>query len=439
MAAGLWTRLPALESLFAYNGSGVMPGRTWVIAPDRDSLAARWRRLVQEPDPVRKEELFHPHEGGDRSIHKVLRESLAGTMRRPGPVRDDRGDVSAPVRYAFRSFDRQWIIPDNRLLNRPNPTLWSTHGRAQVYLTAPEDRTPENGPALSFAADIPDLHHYHGRGGRVFPLWRDAAATVPNVKPALLTHLAQRLGRAVTAPDVMAWIAALLAHPAYTARFRADLVRPGLRVPLTADPALWDRGVALGREVIWLHSYGERFADPAAGRPAAPPRLARGEGPVIPAGGTIPGAPAPLPDEMRYDAAARVLHVGAGRIENVGPAVWAYEVSGKNVLRQWFSYRRRDRTRPIIGDRRPPSPLDRIQPDHWLPEYTEDLMNLLHVLGRLVALEPVQAALLDAVCAGPLIDAATLEAAAALAAPPAVDGARRGRARRATALRDLFG
>ena len=84
------------------------------------------------------------------------------------------------------------------------------------------------------------------------------------------------------------------------------------------------------------------------------------------------------------------------------PAVFAYEVSGKNVLRQWFSYRKRDRTRPIIGDRRPPSPLDAIQPDHWLPEYTDDLMNLLNVLGRLVRLEPRQADLLERVCAGPL-------------------------------------
>jgi hypothetical protein len=32
--------------------------------------------------------------------------------------------------------------------------------------------------------------------------------------------------------------------------------------------------------------------------------------------------------------------------------MWAYEVSGKNVLRQWFSYRRRDRSKPVIGDRR---------------------------------------------------------------------------------------
>jgi hypothetical protein len=84
-----------------------------------------------------------------------------------------------------------------------------------------------------------------------------------------------------------------------------------------------------------------------------------------------------------------------------------------NVLRQWFSYRRRDRSRPIIGDRRPPSPLDSIQPDHRLPGYTTDLLDLLNVLGRLIDLEPKQADLLDRICAGPLQSADELREAGA--------------------------
>jgi hypothetical protein len=182
-------------------------------------------------------------------------------------------------------------------------------------------------------------------------------------------------------------------------------------VPVTADAALFDRAVALGREVIWLHTYGERFADPASGRPAAPPRMPKGQGPTIPVGGTIPGAPNPLPDTMHHDPSTGRLHVGEGFIENVPTAVAEYQVSGRSVLRQWFSYRKADRTRPVIGDRRPPSALDKIQPDHWLPEYTEDLLNLLHVLGRLVALEPAQATLLDEICAAPLLTEASLTGA----------------------------
>jgi hypothetical protein len=104
--------------------------------------------------------------------------------------------------------------------------------------------------------------------------------------------------------------------------------------------------------------------------------------------------------------------VGKGRIENLMPEIWAYEVSGKPVVRQWFSYRRRDRTRPVIGDRRPPSTLDGVQPDHWLNEYTTELMNLLHVLGRPVLIEPRQVELLKEVLEKPLLSIADLGLAA---------------------------
>ena len=78
------------------------------------------------------------------------------------------------------------------------------------------------------------------------------------------------------------------------------------------------------------------------------------------------------------------------------------------MLTQWFSYRRRNRARPIIGDRRPPSPLSDIQPPGWLPEYTAELLNVLNVLGGLVALEPAQADLLERICAGPTLPAERL-------------------------------
>jgi hypothetical protein len=197
-----------------------------------------------------------------------------------------------------------------------------------------------------------------------------------------------------------------MAHPAFTARFSKDLKQPGLRLPMTASAELFADAVALGREVIWLHTYGERFDDAAAQRPKAPPRLS--DGPTIPVGGAIPPAPEPLPETMDYDPATRRLRVGKGHVDNVMPEVWSYEVSGKQVLHQWFSYRKRDRSRPVIGDRRAPSALELIQPDGWLPEYTTDLMNLLHVLSRLVLLEPRQAALLEQILGEPLLSVADL-------------------------------
>jgi hypothetical protein len=53
----------------------------------------------------------------------------------------------------------------------------------------------------------------------------------------------------------MAYLAAVMAHPAFTARFKSDLVRPGLHVPLTANAELFAEAILLGSEIIWLHCY----------------------------------------------------------------------------------------------------------------------------------------------------------------------------------------
>ncbi|MBL9122197.1 MAG: hypothetical protein JNG90_01105 [Planctomycetaceae bacterium] len=354
-----------------------------------------------------KEELFHPHlrggKPGDKHVNKVVK-GLPGYSDNPKPVAEEKSDCLPPVRYGYRSFDRQWILPDSRVINQPNPELWRSHGEQQLYLTAPSDRSPTAGPALSFTTAIPDLHHYNGRGGRVFPLYRDAAATQPNLPPKLLEFLTTEYKKPVTAEDFLAYLAGVAAHPAYTARFQMDLAQPGLRMPMTAQPKLFAQAAELGRRVIWLHTFGERFADRKADRPPGPPRLPKERAPRIPKAGAIPDDPASMPDEIDYDASQRRLLVGTGFVDNVPPEVWQYEVSGKRVLTQWFSYRKKNRARPIIGDRRPPSKLGDIQPDHWLAEYTTELLNVLHVLALLVEMEPAQAKLLEAICGGPTLD-----------------------------------
>lgn len=413
---GAWADFAPVEELFTYNGSGVMPGRIWVIAPDKNSLENRWKKLHAETNTAKKAANFHPHlrngQPGDKHIDKPLRNGLYGHEFRSGSVASDSKSCIPPIRYSYRSFDRQWIIPDGRLINQPNPTLWENHSSGQIYLTALMAHAPSSGPALSFAAHVPDLHHYKGSfGGRAFPLWANATGDEPNIKPALINVLAEELGCAVSGPNIMAYLAAIAAHPSYTARFQPDLVQPGLRIPITSDEALFKEAVELGSEVVWLHTFGERFADTSENRPASTPRMPKGQGPIIPKDGAIPTNPEHMPDDIWHDASKQRLHIGEGFIDNVPEAVWEYEVSGKLVLVHWFSYRKKDRARTTIGERRSPSPLEKIYPDHWLAEYTSELLNVLHVLGRLVQLEEQQADLLDRICKGPIITADTLRAA----------------------------
>lgn len=420
MAKGMWAMFPTLESLFVYNGSGVMPGRVWIIAPDARSLHDRWDALKSVPQPE-QEELFHPHMRngvpGDKHLKKTVKQGLFGHESRLMSVAKDSDDCVKPIRYAFRSFDRQWIIPDARLINQPNPQLWEWFSPDQIHLTMSKDVCPSAGPAITFSSNLIDLNHYHGRGGRVIPLFQQGDRRYSNVKPALLEFFTNEYGIDITPEDMFAYIAGIAANPAYTEKFQDDLKQPGLRIPITADAELFQKVAEMGRQVIWLQTYGERFVDKAANRPAGPPRLPKAQRPTFPKSGGISPKPEEFPEELSFDGSKNRLIVGTGYIENVTIEMWDYEVSGMNVLNQWFSYRKKDRSRPVIGNRKPPSRLGQIQPDHWIADYTTDLIDLLNVVGMLIELEPEQTQLLEEVCSGDLFTMETLESERAFVSP----------------------
>lgn len=411
-----WTAFPALDDLLRWSGSGNMAGRTWVIAPDKETLQQRWHALTNA-SPDQKPALLSEHKR-DRRVDTVLSSALPGYAHTSTPIGEENGPCPDPVRYGYRSFDRQWIIPDKRLINQPNPTMWRVRSDNQIYLTALHTSSPSSGPAVTFTSDIPDLDHYKGSfGGRAFPLWLDSAATISNIVPGLLEHLAAVYESRVSPEDMFAYIAGTLAHPGFTATFADDLKNPGVRVPLTSDADLFDRAVCLGRRTLWLHSYGQRFNTDTERRPKRTPRLPQDRAPRVLKECPIPSNPAEMPDELRYDANKKELSVGRGVIGNVTPDMFRYNISGVSVLAKWFSYRRKSREKPVMGDRRT-SPLMAIQSDVWLSEYTSELIDLLNVLGLLSEMEDAQQALLDEILEKPTITVTDLHSRGVLPVPP---------------------
>ena len=67
---------------------------------------------------------------------------------------------------------------------------------------------------------------------------------------------------------------------------------------MAEQPTLFKRAVELGRRVIWLHTFGERYADPKADRQPGPPRLTNGPIPTVTRDGMIPDDPDSMPDEI---------------------------------------------------------------------------------------------------------------------------------------------
>jgi hypothetical protein len=78
-------------------------------------------------------------------------------------------------------------------------------------------------------------------------------------------------------------------------------------------------------------------------------------------------------------------------------------VGGKNVLKSWFNYRKKD-----PGGKKN-YPLDLIYPQDWKSDWTTALIDLLTVLTRLNDLQPAQADLLDRALSGRLISASDLQ------------------------------
>jgi predicted helicase len=400
-----WLGSPLVSELLPWSSRGVTPGRTWVYAPDEETLKERWDQFLAA-DPGERREWFG--ESCDRTLDSRVG-PLPSIAPHQGTLAEEAGPHLRPVPIGYRSFDRQWLIPDNRLMVRPRPDLWRVRGDQQVY-TCEHPQPPTSGPALTFSAHIPDLDYYKGNGGgRIYPLYRDAEASTPNLHPNLLPYLTQRLGESVTAEDVLAYIACVVAHPTYTARFREELHAPGVRVPLTADSTLWSKGVTLGREVLWLHTYGERYVDAAADRPPGSPKPPEDCRPKVVS--EIPDTEDDLPNDILHDPEALTLHIGKGRIAPVPVEVWNYEVSGTKVILKWFGYRKR---KPA-GKRS--SRLDDINPSWWPHQRTTDLLNLLNVLSSLVALEEEQARLLEQILASPQITVVDLESAGVLPVP----------------------
>ncbi|WP_328854374.1 N-6 DNA methylase [Microbispora hainanensis] len=390
-----WLSLPPLLELMPWHEPGVKANRTWVCAPSPEVLERRWRRLVAEGFP---DDLF-------KRTRDLAPTSLVAGL----PPLADATALPRITPYAFRSFDRQFLFEDPRVIDYPRQPLWDVRGARQIYVSTQHGQPLSSGPGLTFTENVPDQHHFNGRGGRVVPLYRDQPGVKPNVAPGLLQYLGERLDRRLTAEDLLAYIAGTVAHPAYTARFRDQLAAlHGIRVPLTADARLWDAAAELGREVIWLHTSGTRFQD---GDSPGRPRLSADRRPRRVS--WIPDGVDDMPDEISYDPATRMLRLGNGVIAPVDPRAYAYDVGGRPVIKSWFSYRQRTRPRTRTAS----SPLDDIRNERWTTQFTEELLDLIQVLTLLADLHPLQEALLDRILDGPLITTADLTAARLLPVP----------------------
>lgn len=392
-----WDDYPALNDLMPWSSPGVTANRNWVSAPSSEVLRDRVRALVVESDPYRKAELF---KNTDTSTLATTREPLqapdteSNTNRAFSEETVQYAADAKIVRYGYRSFDRQWIIADRRLLDRSRPDLWAARQPHQLFVVEQHAHPIADGPGISVSSLIPDVDYFNGRGGRTMPLLHPGGR--PNIATGLLGTLSTVAGREVTASDLAAYIAGVVAHARFAARFADELETPGVRVPITTRHDLFQRAIDLGREVIWLQTYGEMFSEGRQGirYPADDPRRI-----------TNILAVNDIPTTISYDPESETINVGSGSFGPVREEVWKYAIGGREIVKSWFNYRKANPT----GRRT--SPLNDINATSWQADWNGEFIDLLSVLSRLLDLQDAQAELFGEILENPVATRAELATA----------------------------
>lgn len=364
---------PRLTDLMPWQHSGVEAKRTWPIAPTKSLLEERWGQLLGTADRA-----ISFKESTDRVVTGRYK-SLWGNDA-------DEVSIADLDRYApcpkilplwHRTLDRQFVIADNRVLARSRESLWKVDSDRQFYFAASFTSSAITvGPALTFSTGVPDRHYFNGRGGKdIIPLFRDSKASLSNLHPDLLRNLAAKLQIEVTPIDWACYLYGVMAHAGYTSRFQKELTSRDVHVPITLDLPLFERAIELGKQLLFLHSYGERFSEDFP-RLSGSAKCLQG----IEIGKAV--------DSFSYDVVRKELVVGNGKFGPVAEAVWDFEVSGLKVVQSWLGYRMANRS----GKKT--SPLDAIGLPEWTAELTSELLRLLWILEKTLALYPEQDQLL---------------------------------------------
>lgn len=401
ITVGDWDSYPDLPDFYTSRFPGVKPNKTWVYAPSESVLQERWNKLVEGNDLDIRAERFketsstktetgkHPLPGDD--TYQDSLESLDDQI-----TRELFPKVPNIVRIGYRSFDRQYIFADSRLLDRARPELWEHRVPDQTFIVESHSRHPEEGPGLYFSSLIPDMNSFRGSGGgRVHPALNTASK--PNLTSAAERLLTENFGEHAPA-ELVYYLAGVTGHPGYVRTFDTELQQAGIRVPLTSDAELWSRAVQLGKYVVWLHTYGER-GEPLPGMTRVTDKPTDGlySMPVYEKSMGV-AMPEKKPTfTLGEDDIHGEIAFGASRWSNIKKAVFDYTVGGQQTIGLWAKYR----LKKPIG--RKSSPLDDIVQQSWPSEWTTEFKELLCVLTHLVHLEPAQEKLLADILAGDLI------------------------------------
>lgn len=386
-SAGSLTEFIPLDWVLPWSQSGAQYKRKWPIAAAPEALEKRWYELFKSGvDPV----LFVEDRDLTVDSMKTNPITLSPLPALSTPELQAQETMVSPVRYGYRSFDRQWCLPDHRVGTYIRQQFWDSLSGDQLYFVSLASTRLSTGPAMTVSPYVPDMDFFSNRGAKdVHPLYRTSDTSAPNISNGLLRALADCYGEPVSPEEVSHYVFGLLGTGAYTKRFKEELSESAARVPITNDYSLFITARDFGRSLIFEQTWGERcgelnqFGQPARSRFKGVAQI-ESETPLT-----------PYPERWSYDYESHQLSVGDGIFSRVSPEVMEYDVSGMKVVNSWLGYRMR------VPAGKSSSPLDRIQPESW--SLDRELLELLWMIEFFINAESEGAEVLDSVVNGELI------------------------------------
>ena len=310
-ADGEWL---SIKEAFRFNVSGMQSKRDhFIYSPDREVLAQRiqnFRSLIGEAAKT----AFH--DSRDRQWAPASAIPYDQDLIRPA---------------AYRPLDRRFFYNHRAYGDFLRPELQAAWGDTNAGLYSLKSNTSA-GPGIWCHGLLPDYHSIKGsNGGYAFPFYdRRAGPDAHNLNPVLVDALAEAYGTAQTPEDIFDAILCLLSAESYTRLFAEDLEDTFPHIPFPANPAVFARAIAIGREIRGLEAFQRepaeafRFRDfcRIVGQPDATTRIAT----VIYAEGTL--------------SAWSHGNIVVPAFTGVPQSVWDFSVSGYRVLYRWIDGRK---------------------------------------------------------------------------------------------------
>jgi hypothetical protein len=250
---------PSLPELMPFHREGVQTNRDAVVVDaDKERLIERLRAFAAGdnlPELSAAEQAL-PHYDPERA-RLAVREMLK---------RDPDGSRGLLVRsLAYRPHDLRWFAPIAPLCHRPRKDLLAAIDRSIFALvTVRKDRGDQPWAHFTAATSAVDnclLSTRSSCRARAFPTHDPEGRE--NLSQAAATALAERVGRPVDSTETCHYALAVLASPAYRARYDHALRIDYPRIPWPRDRVHFDRSSLAGRQLVPLLS-GPRLSESGA-------------------------------------------------------------------------------------------------------------------------------------------------------------------------------